>query len=153
MAEWAAREALPHSDLTARIIKVFFAVYGELGHGFSEIVYCRASLIALRDDGLLAEQGVALPVTFRGYNVGHFHPDVVVERTVIVEIKASTKIEGYAEAQLLNYLKCAGGGVGLLLNYGRRPEFQRKVVGDPRTSLPVLHRASVTHGGDGGPQN
>jgi GxxExxY protein len=60
---------------------------------------------------------------------------------VIVEVKATATIEGYAEAQLLNYLKAAGGGVGLLLNFGRKPEFRRRVMGDPLNSLPMMRKA------------
>jgi GxxExxY protein len=60
---------------------------------------------------------------------------------VIVEVKATATIEGYAEAQLLNYLKAAGGGVGLLLNVGRKPEFRRRVMGDPLNSLPMMRKA------------
>ena len=70
---------------------------------------------------------------------GTFYADLVVEGLVLVEVKAAAAIEAYAEAQLLNYLKAAGGGVGLLLNFGRRVEYRRRVVGDdPSNSLPVL---------------
>ena len=59
---------------------------------------------------------------------------------MLVEIKAATALENYAVSQILNYLKVAGGGVGLLLNFGRKPEFKRYVVGDPGVSLPRLDR-------------
>jgi hypothetical protein len=66
---------------------------------------------------------------------------MVVNETVLIEIKANQSLEGYAQAQLLNYLKAAGGGVGLLLNFGRRPEYKRMVVGNPLNSLPVLRQS------------
>jgi hypothetical protein len=50
------------------------------------------------------------------------------------------EIPPHAEAQLLNYLKVAGGGVGLLLNFGQQATFRRMVVGDPLDSLPRLRR-------------
>jgi GxxExxY protein len=70
-----------------------------------------------------------LEVIFRGRSIGTFYADLIVDRTVLVEIKASATIEGYAVAQTLNYLKVAGGGVGLLLNFGHKPEFKRLVIG------------------------
>lgn len=128
----------PHAELTRKIIGVFFDVFRELGYGFSEVVYQRALLIALRETGLRVEQEVRLHVSFRGQLIGSFDADLVVERTVLIEVKASQAIEGYAQAQLLNYLKAAGGGVGLLLNFGRSADFKRMVMGDPTSSLPQL---------------
>jgi GxxExxY protein len=63
---------------------------------------------------------------------------MVVEGVILVEVKATTTIESYAEAQLLNYLKVAGGGTGLLVNFGRRADWRRKVMGDPLANLPML---------------
>lgn len=71
-----------------------------------------------------------LHVYFRGHLIGQFRADLVVDSCVLVEIKAATALEPYAEAQLLNYLKAAGGGVGLLVNFGRSVAFKRRVVGD-----------------------
>ena len=80
----------------------------------------------------------SLEVWFRGRSIGTFYADLIVDSTVLIEIKASATIEGYAVAQTLNYLKVAGGGVGLLLNFGRKPEFKRLVMGEPSNSLPLL---------------
>ena len=93
----------------------------------------------IRAAGLHAVAEVPLEVHFRGTLIGRFYADLVVERVVLVEIKAAATIESYAEAQLLNYLKAAGGGVGMLLNFGRQPTFKRLVLGDPTGSLPRLH--------------
>ena len=133
-------QTLAHRDLTGLILKCFFDVYGELGHGFSELVLRRAMAIALEEAGLRVREEAALVVHFRGRCIGSFRADLIVEDTVLVEIKAATALENYAVSQILNYLKVAGGGVGLLLNFGRKPEFKRYVVGDPAVSLPRLDR-------------
>ena len=68
---------------------------------------------------------------------------MVVNNTILVEIKAGQRLEAYAQAQLLNYLKAAGGGVGLLLNFGRHPEHKRMVMGNPFNSLPLLRTSNT----------
>jgi GxxExxY protein len=121
---------LQHQELTSRIIGCFYDVYGELGPGFSEKVFRRALFVALQQAGLGTEEEVRLQVQFRGTIIGTFWVDLVVENAVLVEIKALPELDSRATGQLLNYLKAAGGGVGLLLNFGRRPEFKRRIVGD-----------------------
>jgi GxxExxY protein len=134
---------LVHRQLTDRIIRAFFDVHNELGHGFSEAVLQRAMVLALTDAGLTARADVRLDAHFRGRCVGQFTADIVVEDTVLVEVKATEVIHSYARPQLLNYLKAAGGGVGLILCFGHTPKFERMVMGDPRNSLPRLqHRRS-----------
>ena len=127
---------LPHSRLTDRILRCFYDVNRELGHGFSEAVLCRALAIALDEAGMDVVAEARLEVSFRGRTVGKFDADLIVDRTILVEVKASAAIESYAVGQTINYLKVAGGGVGLLLNFGRKPEFKRLVVGDPLDRLP-----------------
>jgi GxxExxY protein len=121
---------LVHRELTERIIKCFFDVYNELGHGFPERVLRRAMMIAMLEKDLRAEEEVQLKVHFRGEVIGTFFVDIVVEGSVLVEIKALPELDKRSVSQLLNYLRAAGGGVGLLLNFGQRPEFSRRVVGD-----------------------
>jgi GxxExxY protein len=77
-------------------------------------------------------------VQFRGFIIGTFHADIVVANVVLVEVKAANAIENYAQAQILNYLKAAGGGVGLLMNFGKEAAFKRFAMGDPTNSLPNL---------------
>lgn len=136
--------ALPHADLTEKIIRGFHDVVHELGCGFSEKVHQKALFIALRDKGLQVELGPALTVSFRGELIGTFYPDLIVNRLILVEVKATTAIDDFAKAQILNYLKVAGGGVGLLLNFGRRAECRRFVVGDPNDSLPLLRVRTIS---------
>ncbi len=129
---------LAHHHVTGAILKSFFEVYRELGFGFAEIIYRRALGIVLRTSGLEAMEEVPLKVMFRGVLIGRFHADMVVERVVLVETKAAFTLEGYAQAQVLNYLKAAGGGVALLLNFGHEPTYKRLVLGDVDHSLPRL---------------
>jgi GxxExxY protein len=126
----SAESILLHRELTERIIGCFFEVYGELGSGFSEPVFRPAMVVALHEAGLRAEEEVRLQVTFRGVIIGTFFCDIVVEDSILVEVKALPELDSRSVGQLLNYLKVAGGGVGLLLNFGRRPEFSRKIVGN-----------------------
>ena len=129
---------LTHGDVTGEILNAFFDVYRELGYGFSEIVYRRALALVIRASGLEALEEVPLEVHFRGALVGRFHADLIVARVVLVETKAIATLESYAEAQLLNYLKAAGGGVGMLLNFGHQPTFKRRVLGSLNPSLPSI---------------
>jgi GxxExxY protein len=129
---------LRHGNITEKVIGCFYEVYDELGHGFSETVLRRSMIVALRQKGMQTAEHVPLEVRFRGVPVGSFFADLVVEKAVLVEIKATSAIEPYAVPQLLNYLKAAGGGVGLLLNFGVKPDFKRRVMGDPENSLPFI---------------
>ena len=130
--------SLPHAPVTGQILGSFYEVHRELGHGFAEAVYRRALAIVLRGAGLIAMEEVPLGVHFRGQIIGTFRADLIVAGVVLVEVKAAPALDSYAEIQLLNYLKAAGGGVGLLLNFGRSPTFKRRVMGDPANSLPQL---------------
>jgi GxxExxY protein len=133
---------LAHGELTGRILGCFYATYADLGHGFSEEVLRRALTITLQEAGMRVARSVPLQVHFRGHMIGSFFADLIVDRTVLIEVKATARIENYAIAQTLNYLKVAGGGVGLLLNFGRKPESKRLVIGDPFNSLPALRAES-----------
>lgn len=114
-----------HSDLTQKIIGDFYEVYNELGHGFLESVYEAAMTKALRDAGLRAERQWPVEVRFRGEVVGEFRADVLVEGCVIIEIKAARALDSAHEAQVLNYLRATPIEVGLLMNFGPKPEFRR----------------------------
>lgn len=123
---------LMDADLTDRIIGAFYAVYNELGHGFLESVYENALAIALREAGLAVQHQASLSVRYRSHVVGDFKTDLLVEGRIIVELKAVAQLMPAHEAQLVNYLKASGLHVGLLLNFGSRPQFKRKVFGQSR---------------------
>ena len=123
---------LKHGKITEKIIKVFFGVYNELGHGFLESVYQKSLLIALEAEGLQACSPVEIPVWFRGTRVGSFEADVLVENCVLLELKAARCLDSTHRAQLLNYLRATEIEVGLLLNFGVKPEFKRLLFDNPR---------------------
>jgi|ERR1044072_7839263 GxxExxY protein len=118
---------LKHGLITDRILKVFYDVYNELGHGFLESVYHKSLVLALESAGLKVCNRVAIPVWFRGNQVGSFEADVLVEDCVQLELKAARLLDTSHRAQLLNYLRATEIEVGLLLNFGERPEFQRLI--------------------------
>ncbi|MCB9893039.1 MAG: GxxExxY protein [Planctomycetes bacterium] len=105
-------------ELTGRIIGVCMDVHNELGHGFSETVYHKSLLIALKEARLTAKSEVKVPVRFHGEVVGNFVADIVVEGKVIVEIKALGGLLKDHQAQVINYLNATGLLVGLLVNFG-----------------------------------
>ena len=118
---------LLHSEITDAIIGAFYEVYRELGQGFLESVYREAMVIALRERGLSAEREKTVKVTFRNQTIGVFRTDLVVGDSVIVELKCARALDNNHEAQLLNYLRATEFKVGLLLNFGTRPQFRRLV--------------------------
>ena len=91
--------------------------------------------------GLEAIEERQIKVVFHGALIGTFSVDIVVDGKVIVEIKAAREIEARDEAQILNYLKCAGGGTGLLVNFGPTLTYRRFVMGNPDANLPNLAAA------------
>jgi len=132
MPDSQVNEQFRHSELTKRIIGVFYEVYNELGHGFIESVYENSLSIALREKGCEVHQQIAIPVWFRSKQVGDFDADVLVDKLVLLELKVARSIEQAHIAQLLNYLKATQIEVGLLLNFGPKPEFKRVVFGNER---------------------
>jgi GxxExxY protein len=116
-----------YKDITEKIIKCFYNIYDELGSGFLESVYEKALMIELEEIGLKADSQKSLNVYFKDQLVGEFKTDIIVEDKVIIEIKAVTKIMPQHEAQLINYLKATGVKVGLLVNFGDKLQFKRRV--------------------------
>ena len=110
------------NDLTYKINGAIFEVNRILGSGFLEKVYENALLIELRERGLKVENQVPIEVTYKDQNIGDYIVDVLVERQVIVEIKAVEKLTKLHEAQLLNYLKASKLRLGLLVNFGHHPK-------------------------------
>lgn len=119
--EQETRQALPKNyrrELTDRIIGAAMTVSNELGIGFLEKVYENALLMELSDLGVEAEQQQPIEVTYKGATVGDFIADLIVDKTVIIELKCADTIARTHEAQLLNYLRATGIRIGLLLNFG-----------------------------------
>lgn len=121
-----------HVQLTEQIIKAFYTVYNALGYGFLEKVYENALAVELRKMGLTIVQQAEIKVYYAGVLVGEYYADLLVADAVIVEIKAVRTLLKEHEAQLLNYLKATPYEVGLLLNFGPKPEIKRKVYDNER---------------------
>jgi GxxExxY protein len=119
---------MKHSEMTDKILQGFYEVYNELGDGFLESVYENSLLIVLAANGLKVDNQRPIPVYFRGNLVGEFKADIIVNDKVLVELKAVRAIIPEHEAQVIHYLKATGIEVGLLLNFGRKPEIKRFVL-------------------------
>jgi GxxExxY protein len=99
-----------------------------MGFGFLESVYEKCLLIELRKAGLQVESQQAITVRYGGEIVGEFFADIVVENTIILELKSVRMIVKAHEIQLVNYLVATGKPVGLILNFGEtKVEVKRKV--------------------------
>jgi GxxExxY protein len=133
---------LKHGKITDKIIGVFYDVYNELGHGFLESVYHRSLVLALQSVGLNVSSRVDIPVWFRGSEVGHFQADILVEQCVLLELKAARALESAHRAQLLNYLRATEIEVGLLLNFGEKPEVNRLIFDNSKKKA-VIRKKSV----------
>lgn len=118
---------MKHQALTEEIIKIFYWVYNALGYGFLEKVYENAMMIEFKNEGLPATQQSPIDVIYSNQIVGQYFADIIVEDKVIVEIKAKKHLGAEDEAQLLNYLKATDKEVGLMVNFGPKPELTRKV--------------------------
>jgi GxxExxY protein len=109
------------------ILGAFYDVFNQLGPGFLESVYEASVEIDLRAAGLKVKRQEEIRVFFRGHLVGKFVADLVVNELVVVEMKAVRAITPAHEAQLINILKATSLEVGLILNFGSKPEFKRMV--------------------------
>jgi len=123
---------LLHKELTEEILNVFYAVYNELGYGFLEKVYQNSLYIELKSRGFKVEAQKQIRVNYKGFEVGEYYADIVVDDLVILELKAAECLVKEFEAQLINYLRGTNIEVGLLLNFGKKPEFIRKVYENRR---------------------
>ncbi len=132
---------LKHGELTKKIIGVFYAVYNELGHGFLESVYEEALQLALQETGLHVERQVPVPVWFHGHNVGQFFVDLLVEKTVVLELKTARTLDSTHEAQLLHYLKATEFEIGLLLNFGPKAQLRRFIFDNDEKRIRKIEKA------------
>jgi GxxExxY protein len=115
-------------DLTARIIGAAYKVSSTLGNGFLEKVYENALALELQAAGLRARKQQTVKVRYRGEVVGNYLTDLLVEDSVVVEIKAVNGLEASHRAQCIHYLRATGLRVCLLLNFGRPRLELRRIV-------------------------
>jgi GxxExxY protein len=117
---------LPYFALTREILSCCFEVMKELGSGFLERVYKNALFLVMKDKGLNIEVEKHYEVLFRNKVIGRYSADLVVEKTVIVELKCCDCLLREHQAQLFNYLTVSQLPVGLLINFQRRKlEYKR----------------------------
>jgi GxxExxY protein len=122
----------PHSELTDVIIGVFYDVYNELGFGFLESVYRKAMRLALIEKGLTVQEEVPVTVFFRRKNVGDFKADLLVNGSILIELKTAERLGREHEAQVLNYLRATSLELGLLLNFRPKPQVRRLLLDNTR---------------------
>jgi len=121
-----------HKELTDKIIHAFYCVYNELGFGFLENVYQNALYFELLNNGFKVEPQKAIEVYYQTQLVGKYKADLVVNDLIILELKAVDYLVEEHELQLINYLKATNKEVGLLLNFGMKPEIRRKAFNNER---------------------
>jgi len=114
-------------QLTGEIINAFYTVYNKLGYGFLEKVYEKALLIELNNRNFVCDAQNQIEVFYEGQIVGLYYADIVVNNLVILEIKAAETICEEHEIKLINYLKATKMELGLLLNFGKKPQIKRKI--------------------------
>ena len=119
---------MKHEDVTDKIIAAFYTVYNTLGYGFLEKVYENAMAIELHKLGLHVACQHPIHVYYAGQVVGEYFADLLVGDCVIVELKAARNLLEEHEAQVLNYLNATRYEVGLLFNFGPKPQMKRKVL-------------------------
>lgn len=121
-----------YEELTGKIIGAFYQVYNDLGYGFLEKVYENALAHKLRQAGLTVQQQHPIRVYYEGLIVGEFYADMLIDERVILELKTAEAIAPAFQAQLINYLKATPIELGLLLNFGPKPEFKRQLLTNDR---------------------
>lgn len=121
-----------NSELTEEIISCFYKVYNTLGYGFLEKVYENAMKIELEKKGFSIESQKSIQVIYSGEIVGKYFADIIVNNLIILEIKANDVLIEENEIQLINYLKATNLEVGLLLNFGKKPEIKRKIFSNKK---------------------
>lgn len=126
---------MKHEELSANIIKAFYKVYNTLSYGFLEKVYENALFFELKEMCLYVEKQILISVYYAGIEVGEYYADLIVENIIIIEAKAKETLLEEHEIQLINYLKATEIEVGLLFNFGKKPEVKRKVFDNNRKLL------------------
>ena len=119
---------MKYGELTEKIIGCAYRVYNRMGYGFLESVYEKCLLIELKKTGLAAVSQKPITVFYNNEVVGEFVADIIVEDTIILELKSVRRIIRAHEVQIVNYLVATEKPVGLIINFGeRKVEIKRKV--------------------------
>ena len=130
-----------HKELSESILKVFYEVYNELGHGFLEKVYQKAMYLELRSQGFKVEPQRQIKVYYKNELVGDFFADLLINDVIILELKACDSLVKAHFVQTLNYLKATNIEIGLLLNFGEKPEIKRLIFYKQQKKLKNLYKS------------
>lgn len=114
------QDYFPLRDETETIIRIGIEIHRQLGHGFLEIVYKDALEYEFRSRDIFYEREKEYVIPYKDIILPHlFYADFVVLEKIILEVKAKESIADEDMAQIINYLKCSGCKVGLILNFGK----------------------------------
>ena len=123
------KKKIIYKDLSYKIVGLAIEVRQELGYGFLEKVYENALMVLLKENGIKAAQQVPIKVYFHGQVVGDYIADILVDDSIILELKSQDHIVEVHKAQTLNYLKATKLKLAILLNFGKeRLEAKRLVL-------------------------
>jgi GxxExxY protein len=126
---------MKYEEITEKIIQAFYKVYNTLGYGFLKRVYENAMFIELISIGFRVAKQKKILVYYFGNIVGDYNADLIVEEVIAVEIKAIECLVEENEHQLVNYLKATNIEVGLLLNFGKKPQVKRKIFDNDKKNM------------------
>ena len=115
-------------DLSYKIVGLAIQVRKELGFGFLEKVYENALMVLFRENGIIAQQQFPVKVQFHGFVIGDYIVDILVEESIILELKTAERISPIHEAQTINYLKATGFKLAILLNFGKDSLDHKRLV-------------------------
>ncbi len=121
-------EKIIYKDLSYKLVGLAMEVHTELGSGFLEKVYENALMIMFEENGIKAEQQVPIKVRFHDRVVGDYIADIVIEDSIILELKAAEKLIPIHKAQTLNYLKATNLKLAILLNFGKYKLEHKRLV-------------------------
>lgn len=126
---------LQYIDLTDKIVKAFYKVYDEMGFGFQEKVYENALFLELRSMGIFCVKQRPIQVYYNSQIVGEYCANIMVNDSIIINLRTSENLDLEDELALINCLKATENEIGLLLNFGKNPQFKRKIVTNERKNL------------------
>lgn len=134
---------MKHEDLTHKIIGSAMQVHTALGSGFQEVIYQRAMVIEMEKQGLNFQREMEMSIYYDGKSIGTRRVDFFVEDTIMVELKAVSKLEDIHLAQAMNYCQAYNLPIGLLINFGGRSlEFKRVYnVNHAENKNPVISKS------------
>lgn len=125
---------IQYIELTDKIVKAFYKVYEEMGFGFQEKVYENALFLELRSLGIFCIKQKPIQVYYNSQIVGEYIANIMVNDSIIINLRTAENLDIEDELTLINCLKATTNEVGLLLNFGKSPQFKRKVLTNDKKS-------------------